>query len=495
MRVQQQPKVPAGRRADVRGGRQMSTAALSAAAIAAMLASGCGGGGDGNAASAGGGEAGAGQQTAAAGAAAGAPAAAGTGAQAPTGRLVNPTSLNPGGSLRRDTTGAPYDATAADSVERGVAAGATGETSDTLTGGATGMRLPNTVPVSQVGAGPTVTQRDAGGDRYAGGVRRDGQLPAASAFVGRDGRAYYTDAAGRIMSDAEVRGRLARPAAYGSAVTGGMPSGAAIATGSVAAYQPNAPDAPGAAARNGSPFAAQPGTQSGAQTALSAAGAVDRNVAWGGASPEIAAKLARGTALAPGAPSIADSARPASPGGPVNPAVPNAVLAPTAANARAVLTLINSSEIEAARLGEQRLSTPVLRQFAVRIRREHEAQVDRLEQIPGQPALSQAQRAAIGQALAEQRATYASLQGGGPNFDTQWITAQVASHEKALNDLRALAQATTAGPLGAYVGQLTRGVQQHLQEAQRLQSTPNQSYAPPRRGQGQGALGGTPRRQ
>ncbi len=483
MRVQQQPKVPAGRRANVRVGHRTSTAALSAVAVAAMLAAGCGGGGDSGAEPAAGASAG-GQQTAAAGAAAGgaagAPAAASAGAQAPTGRPVNPTSLNPGGSLRRDTTGAPYDATAADSVERSVAAGATGETSDSLTGGATGMQLPGTVPVSQVGAGPTVTQRDAGGDRYRGGVRPDGQLAAASAFVGRDGRAYYTDAAGRIMSDAEVRGRLARPAAYGSAVTGGMPSGAAIATGSVAAYQPNAPDAPGAAARNGSPLAAQPGTQSGAQTALSAAGAVDRNVAWGGASPEVAAKLARGTALAPVPPSIADSARPASPGGPVNPAVPNAVLAPTAANARAVLTLINSSEIEAGRLGEQRLSTPALRQFATRIRREHEAQTARLEQIPGQAALTQPQRDAIGRALAEQRATLANLQGGGPNFDTQWITAQAASHEKALNDLRALSQGASAGPLGAYVAQLTAGVQQHLREAQRLQSTPNQSYAPPR---------------
>jgi putative membrane protein len=464
MRVQQPPQIQAGGRADARGSRRNT---LLAGAAAMMLAA-CGGGGSAPAGSDVGASAGA------AGASS-APVAQGATPATGTGRPVNPTSLNPGGSLRRDTTGAPYDATAADSVERRVAAGATGETAPSITGGNSGMELPPTAPVSQVGAGPTVTQRDAGGDRYRGG-----RYAAASAFIGRDGRAHYTDAAGRILSDAEVRGRVARPAAYGGDVTGPMTSGSMIATGSVAAYQPNAPDAPGAPARNGSPATTQPGTQSGIQTALSATGAVDRNVAWGGASPEVAAKLARGTAVAPVAPGIGDSARPATPGGPVNPAVPNAVLAPTAANARAVLTLINSSEIEAGRLAEQRASTPALRQFATTIRREHEAQLARLEQIPGQPALTQAQRDAVGRALAEQRSTLVNLQGGNPNFDTQWISAQAANHEKSLNDLRALARTVQAGPLAAYVAQLTASVQAHLDQATQLQSRPGSSGPAPR---------------
>jgi putative membrane protein len=393
---------------------------------------------------------------------------------------VNPTSLNPGGSLRRDTTGAPYDATAADSVERRVAAGATGESDPRVTGGASGMELPGNVPISQVGAGPTVTQRDGGGDRYAGGGIGGQRRPAASAYVGRDGRAYYTDAGGRVMSEADVRGRMAYPvAAYGGVPAGASGGGGTISTGSVAAYQPNAPDAPGSAARNGSPAAPQPGTQSGAQTALGA-GAVDRNVAWGGASPEVAAKLARGTAVAPVAPAISDSARPTSPGGPVNPAVPNAVLAPTAPNARAVLTLINRSEIEAGRIAQQRASTPALKQFAARIQREHETQLTRLEQIPGQAALTPAQRDAVTRALAEQRSSLVSLQGGAPNFDTQWISAQVASHEKALTELRTLGRVAGTGPLGAYVAQLTAGVQAHLQEAQRLQTRPSSVGQTPR---------------
>ncbi len=467
---------------DRSAGRRARRALVLPAALATLMAA-CGGGGDrGATAGSASGEAAAAAAPAAgeaAGIAAGAAAAPNLGA-ASTGRPVAPTSLNPGGSLRRDTTGAPYDATAADSVERSVAAGATGQNDPALTGGNTGMELPNTVPVSQVGAGPTVTQRDGGGDRYAGGVKRSGRLAAASAFIDRDGRAHYTDAAGRIMSESEVRGRLAYPAAAGSAMAGGAPSGAMIATGSVAAYQPNAPDSPGAPARNGSPATTQPGPQSGIQTALSPAGAVDRNVAWGGASPEVAAKLARGTAVAPVAPAISDSARPQSPGGPVNPAVPNAVLAVTGAHARAVLTLINSSKIEAARLAEQRTTTPVLRQFATRLREAHEAQAARLEQIPNLPALTQPQRAAIGQMLAEQRATLANLQGGGPNFDTQWISAQTAAHEKALNDLRTLSRSVTPGPLATYVAQLTGGVQQHLQQAQRLQSSASRTYAPPR---------------
>jgi putative membrane protein len=166
----------------------------------------------------------------------------------------------------------------------------------------------------------------------------------------------------------------------------------------------------------------------------------------------------------------------------VNPAVPNAVLAPTAANARALLTLINSSEIEAARIAEQRASTPALKQFASRIRRDHEAQAARLEQIAGQPALTQAQRDAVGKALAEQRASLSNQQGGAPNFDTQWISAQVASHEKALADLQALAREAGTGPLGAYVAQLTAGIQTHLQEAHRLQTRPDRAGAgaPPR---------------
>jgi len=476
MSAEKHPKAQPRSRADVRA-RRSSLVLLIGGALAA-----CGGGaspGDATGANAG----------TAAGTAAGGNGGAtvAQGAQgnaaAGVGQPVAPTSLNPGASLRRDTTGAPYDASAADSVDRQVAARATGETDPAITGGNSGMELPGTVPVSQVGAGPTVTQRDGGGDRYDGG-----RYAAASAFIDRQGRVYYTDAAGRIMSEAEVYGSMRFPT-----VAPGEPALTnPIATGSVAAYQPNAADAPGAAARNGSPIADAPGTQSGAQTALSASGAVERNVAWGGASPEVAAKLARGTAVAPVAPAIGDSASPTSPGGPVNPAVPNAVLAPTAANARAVLTLINSSEIEAGRIGEQRLSTPVLRQFAARIRREHEAQLERLEQIAGQPALTPAQRAAVGQALTEQRATLANLQGGGPNFDTQWITAQAASHEKALNDLRALGGAVGTGPLGAYVAQLTAGVQAHLQEATRLQSTPNRSYAPPR---GNQQPLGTPPRQ
>jgi predicted outer membrane protein len=481
MREHQPPKLHAGGRADARGSRRP---ALLSSAAALMLAACGGGGGTGGDAGSSAAEAGPAQAPAAAAPAAGGTAAGGTaaggtaaGTQAAAGgvgRTVNPTSLNPGGSLRRDTTGAPYDATAADSVERGVAAGATGETDPALTGGNSGMELPSNVPVSQVGAGPTVTQRDAGGDRYRGG-----RYGAASAFIGRDGRAYYTDAAGRILTDAEVRGRLSRSAPLGDAAAA-SPSGAAIATGSVAAYQPNAPDSPGAPARNGSPATTEPGTQSGIQTALSPAGAVDRNVAWGGASPEVAAKLARGTAVAPVPPGIGDSARPASPGGPVNPAVPNAVLAPTAPNARAVLTLINSSEIEAGRLAEERASTPALRRFATTIRREHEAQLNRLEQIAGQPALTQAQRNAVGRALAEQRSTLVNLQGGNPNFDTQWISAQAASHEKSLNDLRALGREVPTGPLAAYVAQLTTRVQAHLNEATRLQSRPGSSAPAPR---------------
>ena len=465
----QQPHPLNGSRAVVRGQQSSALVALSVA----LLAVACGGGGGESAPASG-------AQT---GADAPASAAAGTPntAAGPTGQPTNPTSLNPGGSLRRDTTGAPYDATAADSVERQVAAGATGETDPALTGGNSGMELPGTVPVSQVGAGPTVTQRDGGGDRYNGGRQSDGRLAAASAFVGRDGKAYYTDAGGRILSEADVRGRLGTPAAaYGTAATGGMPSGAAIATGSVAAYQPNAPDSPGAPARNGSPSTTVPGTQSGIQTGLSATGAVDRNVAWGGASPEVAAKLARGTAVAPLAPAIGDSASPTNTGGPVNPAVPNAVLAPTAPNARAVLTLINSTQIEAARLGEQRLSTPVLKRFAGEIRRAHEAQVARLDQISGQAALTAAQRDAINTALAEQRATFTNLQGGGANFDTQWISAQTAAHEKAVNDLRALGRTVAAGPLGSYVAQLTTGVQAHLQQATNLQSSANRTYQAPR---------------
>ena len=398
--------------------------------------------------------------------ASGAPAAGATNPAGGVGQPVNPTSRNPGASLRRDTTGAPYDATAADSVERQVAARATGETAPAVTGGNSGMQLPNTVPISQVGAGPTVTQRDAGGDRYQG--------PAATAFIDARGRARYTDAAGRVMSDAEVRGRMAAPAV----ATGGD----VIATGSVAAYQPNAADAPGAAARNGSPLAAAPGTQSGATSALSAAGAVDRTVAWGGASPAVAAKLARGTPVAPVAPALRDSASPASPCGPVNPAVPNAVLAPSAATARAVLTLINASEIEAGRLGEQRLSTPALKQFAAAIRRDHEAQMAALERAGESfrmPALTAPQRAAIGQALAEQRATLGALQRGAPNFDTQWISAQVAAHEQALADLRVLGPRVPQPALQAYVARLTAGVQAHLQEAQRLQTRPGSSAPAP----------------
>jgi hypothetical protein len=239
MREQQPPKVQAGGRARRRGPQ---SGAVLTCSVALLLAA-CGGGG----APADGG-AGAGTATAAAPGAASAPGtvATGPGAGEATGRLVNPTSLNPGGSLRRDTTGAPYDATAADSVERRVAASATGETDPAVTGGASGMELPANVPVSQVGAGPTVTQRDGGGDRYAGGGIGGQRRPAASAFVGRDGRAYYTDAGGRVMSEADVRGRLAYPAAaFGTVPSGASGGGGMISTGSVAAYQPNAPDAPG----------------------------------------------------------------------------------------------------------------------------------------------------------------------------------------------------------------------------------------------------------
>ena len=451
MSAQQPTRPPARRRADVRG--PLTVAALTAASLAAACRN------DG------------GPRPSAAEVAAMNPPAAGTAGAPATGAVVpgqpvNPTSLNPGASLRRDTTGAPYDATAADSVERQAAARATGESDPRVTGGDTGMQLPATVPISQVGAGPTVTQRDAGGDRFRGGP-----YAAASAWIDAAGRAHYTDASGRELSDAEVRGRMTVPAVR----TGGD----VIATGSVAAYQPNAADAPGAAARNGSPLAMGPGTRTGAQSALNPQGAVDRTVAWGGASPEVAAKLQRGTAVAPVAPSVADSARPSSPGGPVNPAVPNATIAPTPANARAVLILINATQVDAAKLGQQRLSTPALKAFAARIRAEHEAQVNRLEQIPG-PALTPAQRQAVGAAIGEQERTLTRLQGGAPNFDTQWISAQVAAHEKALSDLRALGQGVTAGPLAGYVRQLTAGVQAHLQEAQRLQTRPGSSAPAPR---------------
>jgi hypothetical protein len=185
MSADQQPTPHAGTRA-----RAVSAPLTLAAALAAATLAACGGGSSAPGAAA---DAGAGAGAAGTASGAGTPATT-AGAANPAGGVgqpVNPTSLNPGASLRRDTTGAPYDATAADSVERSVAARATGETAPAITGGNSGMELPATVPISQVGAGPTVTQRDAGGDRYRGGPSA-----AASAWIDARGRAHYTDASG-----------------------------------------------------------------------------------------------------------------------------------------------------------------------------------------------------------------------------------------------------------------------------------------------------------
>jgi predicted outer membrane protein len=148
---------------------------------------------------------------------------------------------------------------------------------------------------------------------------------------------------------------------------------------------------------------------------------------------------------------------------------------------RAVLTLINSGQIDAGRIGVERLSTPSLKRFAASLVREHEAQQARLEQVGGGAALTPAQRDAVARSLAEQRNVLGRLQGGAPNFDTQWISAQVATHQRALTDLGALGQTAGTGPAAAYVAQLTASVQRSAQEAQRLQTRPSSVTPAPRR--------------
>ncbi|AHG89538.1 protein of unknown function DUF4142 [Gemmatirosa kalamazoonensis] len=144
----------------------------------------------------------------------------------------------------------------------------------------------------------------------------------------------------------------------------------------------------------------------------------------------------------------------------------------TPANMTSLIGLTNASEIGQAKIAEGKATNRDVKAFARLMISDHEAMQKSLDSLAKAKSLTPTPPQQADQLRQSDSQTLASLNAAaqGPAFDKAYVDAQVAAHQKALNDLQTMAGATSDQDLRALIQQAIPKVQAHLDRAQQLQS-------------------------
>jgi len=125
-------------------------------------------------------------------------------------------------------------------------------------------------------------------------------------------------------------------------------------------------------------------------------------------------------------------------------------------------------EMDLSRLAKERASNKDVKDYADMLLDDHEKA---LKDMNGILKDKRATDASAQQKPAEGKAELDKLQGmSGVAFDTEYMNAMVADHQKTLNDLQANAATVQNPDLKDYINDLTKTVSKHLEKGQDLQA-------------------------
>jgi len=145
----------------------------------------------------------------------------------------------------------------------------------------------------------------------------------------------------------------------------------------------------------------------------------------------------------------------------------------SAPNVASLIGLTNASEVGQAKIAEGKATNGDVKAFAKQMIADHEAMQKSLDSLATAknitPVAPQAQADQLKQADSQTLGTLNSA-AKGPAFDKAYMDAQVAAHQKALNDLQSFAGSTSDADLKALIEKAIPKVQAHLDKAQSLQS-------------------------
>jgi len=144
----------------------------------------------------------------------------------------------------------------------------------------------------------------------------------------------------------------------------------------------------------------------------------------------------------------------------------------SAANIAAMIGLTNGTEIQAAKVAQDKATNGDVKSFAKQMITEHQAMQKSLDSLtaamnvtPQPPGTADQKKQAGEQMIATLNST-----AKGAAFDKAYIDGQVQAHQQALNDLQGFSASAPDAQLKSLIDAAIPKVQAHLDKAQQLQS-------------------------
>lgn len=144
----------------------------------------------------------------------------------------------------------------------------------------------------------------------------------------------------------------------------------------------------------------------------------------------------------------------------------------SAANIASMIGLSNGSEIAQGKLAQDKATNGDVKAFAKMMVSDHEAMQKSLDSLATAKNVTPQPPAQADQFRQMDTQTMATLNSAakGSAFDKAYMDAQVAAHQKTLNDLQSFSGSAPDPDLKALIDQAIPKVQAHLDRAQQLQS-------------------------
>jgi putative membrane protein len=144
----------------------------------------------------------------------------------------------------------------------------------------------------------------------------------------------------------------------------------------------------------------------------------------------------------------------------------------SAANIASLIGLTNAGEIAQARVAQEKATNADVQAFAKQMIGDHEAMQKSLDSLAKAKSVSPAAPPQADQMKQDASTTLSTLNSTpkGAAFDKAYIDAQVAAHQKALNDLQNFANSAPDPDLKTLIQGAIPKVQGHLDKAQQIQS-------------------------